>query len=75
MLESIRSLYSGPLGCRIKHLFGNREALNGVRYVASAIISHEQTIQPSLLFSNLDAVFPKDFFRIFKTQNSCRCAV
>ena len=33
-----------------------------MRDVASAIISHEQTQKPSLLFQTLDAVFPKDLF-------------
>ena len=51
--------------CRFQDLFSNRVALKpglgGVRDVASAIISHEQTQSNRVCyFQNLDAVFPKD---------------
>ena len=60
--------FSGLLGLwGSTRLFESRVALNpglgGVRDVASAIISHEQT----QLSKSLDAVFPKDlFYRLFK---------
>ena len=54
-------------------LFGNRVALSpglgGVRDVASAIFSHEQTQSNRVCcFQTLDAVFPKDlfFFRLYR---------
>ena len=60
-------------GCRIQHLFGNGVALNpglgGVRDVAAAIISHEQTQSNRVCyFQTLDAVFPKDLFRLLRYQ-------
>ena len=53
--------------CRVQFLFGNRVALNpelgGVRDVAFAIISHEQTQSNRVCcFQTLDEVFPKDVF-------------
>ena len=53
--------------CRIQHLFGNRVVLNpglgGMRDVAPAIISHEQTeLNRVCCFQTLDVVFPKNLF-------------
>ena len=58
--------FSGPLGLKGSTLlFGSRVALNpglgGVRNVASAIISHEQTQSNRVCcFQTLDAAYPKD---------------
>ena len=58
--------------CRVQHLFESRVALNprlgGVRDVASATISHEQTqLNRDCCFQTLDAVFPKDLFSDIET--------
>ena len=53
--------------CRVQLLFGNiivlNQGLGGVRDVASAIISHEQTQSNRVCcFQTLDAVIPKGLF-------------
>ena len=62
-------LFSGLFGLQGSTLsFGNRVALSpvlgGVRDVASAMISHEQTLKSDRVccFQTLDAAFPKDLF-------------
>ena len=63
--------------CYAQHVFLSRVALNpglgGVRDIASAIISHEQTqytVKLRLLFQTLDAVFPKDLFSDYLAMRS-----